>query len=241
MKTTIIVIIVIGIIFILISKSSYWTNKELKIQANESYAPIEMFSIHSGNQNELIFYIDYDQKWFNTIANKYTWDNFDQYDNRFFEYMYVLHDELPKQSNSIGNSAFMDKLTKGQKVFYSMLVFSGQVDNGGVYQFFFNNPEFSFAVLESLKELKLEKLHKDYENCLIELLGSVDQFNNRRNAFQDNKEVWKKRWKTFADGYSELPSAKVIEDYFYDEKFKKEFYKTVVNYIDNNLDQFVKK
>ena len=50
-----------------------------------------------------------------------------------------------------------------------------------------------------------------------------------------------KRKKAFADGYKDLPSAKTIEDYFYNEDFKKLFYKKVVDYIDKNLDQFVRE
>jgi hypothetical protein len=157
--------------------------------------------------------------------------------------MYILFDTLPALSKgkTSDDRDFFNQLTKGQKIFYSLLVFGGDTDNGGVYQFFFNRPEFCFAVLESFKELHFDKLAKDYEICLNEFIGSADSYGKRKELFNDPNFDWDTKAKSFQEGYKDVKSAKIIEDYFYKEEFKKEFYKKTVEYIDNNIDQFVIK
>lgn len=239
MKLTLITVGLLIIVMIIIFKVIQKT--PVNTEANNSNISIYFYSLNDGNQDSLIYYIDYDKKWFDMLDEKYSWDNFDKYDNRYFEYMTVLFDELPKQEKkSIGNKGFIGNLTRGQKMFYNTLVFGGQVDNGGVYQFFFNKPEFAYSVLETLDELNLEPLKTDYEKCLQELLGSVDKLKTRKESFNDATQDWEKRYKSFSDGYKELPSAKKIEEYFYTDENKILFYKTMSDYIDNNLDQFVK-
>jgi hypothetical protein len=214
-----------------------------KVTENTTQTPPEFYSINDGNQTELIFAPAYNKQWFDELDKKYSWDNFGAYDNRFWEYMYNLFDTLPglAKGQTKSDHDFFNKLTRGQKVFYSVLVFSGDTDNGGVYQFFFNRPEFCFAALEAFKELKLDTLSKDYENCLNEFIGSADSYGKRKEIFNDPKFSWEQKAKSFQEGYSDIKSAKVIEDYFYTDEIKKVYYKTVVDYIDKNLDQFVRK
>ncbi|SDG18654.1 hypothetical protein SAMN04488121_103757 [Chitinophaga filiformis] len=122
-----------------------------------------------------------------------------------------------------------------------MLLFNGETDNGGVYQFFFNRPEFSFAVLESFRELQLESLAGDYAACLDELMNTTDSYNNRKRTFNDEGNSWEQRWEAFREGYGEMKSAAKIEAYFYDDGFKMALYKTTVEYIDKNISLFVKQ
>lgn len=201
------------------------------------------YSINEGNQTELNFAPAYNKQWFAELDKKYSWDNFGAYDNRFWEYMYHLFDTLPAlaKGQTKSDHDFFGKLTRGQKVFYTVLVFGGDTDNGGVYQFFFNRPEFCFAALEAFKELKLDTLSKDYEICLNEFVGTADSYGKRKEIFDDPENSWEKKAKAFQEGYSDIKSAKVIEDYFYTDGFKKQYYKTVVDYIDQHLDQFVRK
>ncbi|ULQ57140.1 DMP19 family protein [Flavihumibacter rivuli] len=223
----------------------YFTGQKssLKVTENTTQTPPDFYSINDGNQTELFFAPAYNKQWFDELDKKYSWDNFEAYDNRFWEYMYNIFDTLPALAKGQTKSArdFFNKLTRGQKVFYSVLVFGGDTDNGGVYQFFFNRPEFCFAALEAFKELKLDTLAKDYEKCLNEFIGTADSYGKRKEIFNDPKFSWEEKAKSFQDGYSDVKSAKVLEDYFYTDDFKKVYYKTVVDYIDNNLDQFVKK
>lgn len=205
-------------------------------------SPLDFYSINDGNQTELVYAPAYNNEWFDGLDEKYSWDKFSPYDNRFWEYMYQLFDTLPGIAGKTGSDRiFFTNLTRGQKMFYSLLVFNGEVDNGGVYQFFFNRPEFSFAVLETFEELKLNKLKSDYEKCLNEFIGTKDSYSIRKQLFNDTNKDWSKRWKSFTDGYETVQSGKIIEDYYYNDGFKKELYKTFVDYVDTHFDQFVRK
>ena len=152
--------------------------------------------------------------------------------------MYELFDTLPKIARKAEpDQIFFNNLTRGQKVFYSFLAFNGDIDNGGVWQFFYNRPELSIAALEALEELKLTKLKSDYEKCLEEFLGTKDIYSKRKEI----SKYTKSKWVTFKGGYNHIKSAKTLEDYYYNEGFKKDLYKAFVDYVDSNLDQFVKK
>jgi hypothetical protein len=224
----------------------HYNNKKPSTLTNSSKAPVvtpDFYSINDGNQDKIVFAPDYNKEWFDGLDKKYSWNNFGAYDNRFWEYMYNIFDTLPAlaKGKTASDRDFFNKLTRGQKIFYSVLVFNGDTDNGGVYQFFFNRPEFCFAVLETFKELELDTLSKDYENCLNEFIGSSDSYSKRKTIFNDSNNSWEKRFKSFSDGYGDLKSGKKIEEYYYKDEFKKQLYKTVVDYVDNNLNQFVKK
>ncbi|HET6225026.1 MAG TPA: DUF4375 domain-containing protein, partial [Bacteroidia bacterium] len=201
------------------------------------------YSIDEGNQTEVIFAPNYNKQWFEELDKKYSWEKFNTYDNRYVEYMYNLFDTLPvlagAQTKSDGE--FFNKLTRGQKVFYALLVFEGDTDNGGVYQFLFNRPEFSFAALEAFKELKLDTLARDYEKCLNEFIGTADSYAKRKELTNDPNINWKEKTKSFQEGYSDVKSAKQVEAYFYKDEFKKRYYKTIVDYIDKHIDQYVRK
>ena len=204
--------------------------------------PIDFYSINDSNQNELVYAPIYNKEWFEELDKKYSWDNYNAFDNRFWQYMYQIFDTLPVIAGKTGSDRiFFNNLTRGQKMFYSLLVFNGDVDNGGVGQFFFNRPEFSFAVLETFEELKLSRLKSDYEKCLNEFFGSVDSYFKGKKNLNDRSPEWTERWLSFTDADGNIKSATTIEDYYYNEEFKKELYKTFTDFVDNHLDQFVKK
>ena len=204
---------------------------------------IDFYDINEGNQNEIIFAPSFDIEWFQMLDVKYSWDNFNMYDNRLGEYMYKLHDSLSDLAKGQFSSDkdFFEKLTRGQKVFYSFLIFNGEVDNGGVYQFFFNRPEFCFAIYDSLEVLGLYELKNDYSRCLDEFLSEPNSFNQRKVIFLHKNHDWAKRWNSFTEGYSEIKSAETIENYYYKVPYKKLLYKTLVDYIDNHIESFVRK
>ncbi|WP_417369367.1 DMP19 family protein [Flavobacterium beibuense] len=202
----------------------------------------DFYSIYDGNQTELIYAPQYDSEWLEALDKKYSWENFDSYDNRFWEYMYRLFDTLTEMSGKDeSEEEFFNKLNKPQKVFHSLLAFTGDVDNGGVNQFFFNKPEFAFSVLEAFDELKLNKLKNDYEKCLNEFIGASDSYLKRKEVFNDISINWDQRWDAFKSGENEIKSADILEDYFYTDEFKKELYKTFVDYADKNISLFMRK
>ena len=240
--------LLIVIFFLAVAASAFiykiYRNKNFKSKGEAPIASsFDFYSINDGNQTQLIYAPNYNKEWFDELDKKYSWDKFGLYDNRYFEYMYNLFDTLPALAKGTyeTDADFFSKLTRGQKVFYSTLVFGGEVDNGGVYQFFFNRPEFCFAALETFQELGPETLKQDYEKCLNEFIGMADSYAKRKTIANDPGINMEKRKKAFADGYKDIPSAKTIEDYFYNEEFKKMFYKRVVDYIDKNLNQFVRR
>ena len=204
---------------------------------------INFYDIYEGNQNEIIFAPSFDTEWFQMLDAKYSWDNFNMYDNRLWEYMYKFHDTLSSLAKGQFSSDkdFFEKLTRCQKIFNSFLIFNGEVDNGGVYQFFFNRPEFCFAIVDSLEILGLNDLKNDYSKCLDEFLSEANSFNRRKVIFLNKNYYWAKRWDSFTEGYSDIKSAETIENYFYKEEYKKLMYKTVVDYIDNHIESFVSK
>lgn len=216
--------------------------KESVLSENETETLKNFYSINDGNQKELIYAPNYDKEWFDELNTKYSWDNFDVYDNIFWEYMYQLFDTLPEMAQKTENDAeFFNNLNREQKVFYSLLAFNGDTDNGGVSQFFFNRSEFAFAVLETFEELNMTKLKNDYEKCLNEFIGTSNSYTKRKEIFNDSNLEWKKRWKAFSDGYDDIPSADLLERYYYDDEFKKELYKGFVDYANSNINQFVRK
>ncbi len=134
-------------------------------------------------------------------------------------------------------SVLWNKLNREQKIFWGFLAFNGDTDNGGVYQFIFNRPEFIVAVAETWDELKMTELNSDYENVLKELTGKSTKISELKAVFNDESKDWEKRWNSFADGYKELKSTEKIEDYYYNKEFKKKLYKQVADLIENNIDR----
>lgn len=204
------------------------------------YLPTNAYKISNGNQTKPVYAPKIKSNWFDSINQIFKNKAFEQYDNKYWVYTEFFHDTLYKMFNEdkFVDSLFFKKLTKGQKIFYSSQVFLGEVDNGGVWQFFFNRPEQCYATLESFKVLKLEKLEKDYEKCLTEFLVNADKLKNRQDRFSDASENWEERWKSFSEGYVEIKSAKELEDYFYTEEFKKNYFDAMTNYIDEHKDEF---
>jgi hypothetical protein len=80
----------------------------------------------------LIFAPAYNKQWFDELDKKYSWQNFGAYDNRFWEYMYNLFDTLPSlaRGRTKSDRDFFNKLTRGQKLFYSVLVLTAKQNSG---------------------------------------------------------------------------------------------------------------
>jgi hypothetical protein len=85
--------------------------------------PKVFYSIDNGNQSKLIYAPKFRKAWFDELDKKYSWDNFDEHDNRFWEYMYEFFDTLPKLARKqIPDQAFFNSLNRQQKVFYIFLI-----------------------------------------------------------------------------------------------------------------------
>lgn len=236
MKVIIGVIIAIGLVFV------YLYRKKLNLaeSVSENTESRKFYSINDGNQVELIVSMEITQEWLDSIKSKYDWNEFNEYDNRMWEYMYKFFDETVKKSGVKDYAELWKKLNREQKIFWAFLAFNGDTDNGGVYQFIFNRSEFLIAVAETWDELEVSELKTDYENVLYELSGKSAKISELKTVFNDESKDWNQRWKSFSDGYKELKSTAKIEDYYYKKEFKKQLYKKVVDLIENNIDKFAR-
>lgn len=200
---------------------------------------MSLLFLDDGNQSELIVAPTISQATLASIEADYKWARFNEYDNRMWAYMYALQDPVLKNDRAKRLKTLWLKLTRPQKVFYAFLTFSGQTDNGGVWQFLFNYPELSVAAFEAFHEIKTEPLAADYRRTLEEMLGKAKSIAAlRRKAIQQGPTA--KKWAAFVEGYDHLQSPKVIEDYFFAKKFKKLLYQDMCNYIERKIDLFAK-
>ncbi len=236
MKIALGIILLIGLSFFLISnKRSEKLNKK-----GNSNSKQEFFSLDEGNQNELILYSSISKEWIDSTKSKFDWENFDEYDNRMWEYMYKLFDDVIENSEVQDYRQLWNKLNRPQKVFWAFLSFNGDTDNGGVYQFIFNRPEFIFAAAEMWEEIGMKKVASDYNKVLEELSGKVGKLSELKSEFNNESSSWEKRWNSFAEGYKELKSTEKIEDYYYNKEFKKDCHKKMADYIERNMSKFRK-
>ncbi|MEL6560390.1 MAG: hypothetical protein AAFQ94_19525, partial [Bacteroidota bacterium] len=84
-----------------------------------------LYSINDGNQNEKFYFAKLDQQWLDDLKAKYSWDDFNTYDNRMWEYMDKLFDQVIENCNASSNEELWQKLNRPQKVFWSFLAFGG--------------------------------------------------------------------------------------------------------------------
>ncbi len=169
------------------------------------------------------------------IEQKYAGEEYKQYPNVYSDLIEKLcNDVYDKMDKNENHSEFLRQLTKEQRVLFTLVNFEAQVNNGGVYQFLFNYPELSIIALESMEEAKMAKLAADYRKVLEEFFGKFKTMQELNNKFQDQSSNWEKRWNSFVDGYKELKSTEIIESYFYNEDFVKQFQNDMINYIKAN-------
>jgi hypothetical protein len=133
------------------------------------------------------------------------------------------------------------KLTKPQKIMYSLGAFISQVNNGGVWQFMFNKIEFTGAAGEALEELNVyssnEYIKHDYRKAFKELITILNNgiFTEILDQWNDEKKPFEERWDAFKKGYEHIPMGRAIEKYFYKDDYKIIFYDKLIAYIEKNL------
>lgn len=206
----------------------------------DSTSRFGVYSISQGNQDSLICFSTISPHYIENTQSGFLSDTFNKYDNSFFEYLDNLF--APSLGNCKGETILSnwEMANKPQKVIWSFQLFDAQIDNGGITQFLFNYPEFSIAALEAIKELKLGRIEEDYRKVLGELSGKSDGVENLLRDVQNQELAWEERWKSFQNGYQELPSAEIVSDYYYSDLYKKKIYMAASKYMENNLDSFVK-
>lgn len=201
--------------------------------------PTMLYSINDGNQDSLIRYSKLKRSTLDSIQLKYDWNEFDEYDNRLWVYMdEVLYPSL-NEKPSDEKSTLWNEMTREQKVFWTYLEFSGEVDNGGIHQFFFNNPELAIAAYEMCAELSFDQLESDYKSLMVELFGLKQQDGKLSQEEILAADVWNHSIDPFSEHKKQLKYAEKIQGYFYDKEYSHRTYKQVSDYIEKNIDKFV--
>lgn len=229
MKTLLIIVVFFIVVFFVIKK-----NLQRPINGK---APIDFAKVKSSNSSDK-YLPSISKKWLIEAHEKYLHSAFNQFDNEYTQLINKVCNDVYSESEywkkNKTHTEFFNELTEEQRILFSLIIFEGQVNNGGVYQFLFNYNELSIITLEALIEVNLDNLAKDYEKVLKEYFGKFATIQDLYNKFQNKNDNWDKRWNAFADGYKELNSSKIIESYFYSENFVKIFQDKLLIYIKNN-------
>ncbi|MCA9177098.1 MAG: DUF4375 domain-containing protein [Planctomycetales bacterium] len=199
-----------------------------------------LLALDDGNQLDRVLSADCGLDRMAKTIVAYPWSSYDTYDNRFWEYTYQLWDPVVTAAKAKNTAALWRKLNRPQKILLAMLSFLGETDNGGVWQFLFNEPALALAALEAMEELQLTTLARDYRRVLSELLGKGNTIAAIRQQANDASLTSQARWQAFARGYPELASTKTIEKYVYTAKWQKQLHKRLADYIEARLPYFMK-
>ncbi|MGH1338921.1 MAG: DMP19 family protein [Aureispira sp.] len=190
-----------------------------------------MYSIKDGNPRKVHFGTTVKKQTLDDWQKQYLEEKIDAQD-LFWQYHSLAFEDI-KYPPKLPLEQIWKKLTKVQKFTISLGHFIGQVDNGGVWQFFFNKPLYAYTAYEALKEANTWALESKYQKCLEEFGTMIDNQHYKQLVEQmEAVEVTKEeRWKGFQSGRTHIPSGNAFEDYFYDPQNKAYFYKQVVKYI----------
>ncbi len=215
----------------------------LRKNRNERKAPNQFVELDK-DETKLGLLPKVSTAWIDEINKKYESKEYDKYDNRHFAFSDKLCNQIYSEykywEKGESHYEFLSKLHDTQKMYFAIINFEGQTNNGGVYQFLFNQPENAIIALEAMKKTKLNRLAEDYEKVLNEFFGKFKTIEELRSKFQNNSLNWDKRWNSFVEGYKEIPQTEVIEEYFYDKEYSKEFHSKMAQFVIDNKNELMK-
>ena len=185
------------------------------------------------------------EHWLMEIDEKFKDKEYDEYDNRHYEFADKLCNELYSEykywDKGESHYEFLSKLNDAQKIYFALINFEGQTNNGGVYQFLFNQPENAIVALEGMRIANLTKLAKDYEIILQQYFGEFETLQDLRKSFKSSNSNWKKRWKSFENGYKSLPHTEILEEYFYNREYKEIFHSKMAQFVIDHQEELMIK
>ena len=185
------------------------------------------------------------ETWVQETIDKFEGKKYNKYDNLHYSFSDKLCNDVYSNykywEKGESHCEFLSKLNDIQKMYFALINFEGQTNNGGVYQFLFNQPENSIITLEALKHAKLSRLSKDYEIVLNQFFGKFSTINELKTKFQNGKIDWEKRRNSFVEGYEEIPHAEKIEEYFYEEEYSKEYHSKIAEFVIDNQNNLMVK
>lgn len=231
MKAAIIITIVLVVLGI------YWFRSKSKVYDEA----LTDFVLLESNTESTDYLPLVDKEWLRNTEFKYLNKEWQSYPNEHTDQSEKLCNDVYRDwKGKISHSEFLNKLTKEQRMYFSLINFEAQTKNGGVYQFLFNYPELAIITLEAMKVAKLDRLTDDYENVLNEFFGKFDTIQGLKNRFRDDNKKWDKRWDSFIEGYRELPTAEKIKGYYYDKEYQKEYQSAIVKFVKDNASGLMK-
>jgi hypothetical protein len=126
------------------------------------------------------------------------------------------------------------QLTHGQRVLYTLAALDGQVQNGGLAQFFWNCPDLVFEAQDALNVLAEEELTGAYDQALEQLIGNQHKWLElRRQAGGDPEDFWRH----FEASYDVLNLSWFDDAYF--DTYGPSLVARLLNYVDVNRSEFI--
>jgi Domain of unknown function (DUF4375) len=215
-----------------------------------------MLDIFEGNQDELIHFVEIKQTEIDALIEKYDRQQYQYSDNLALELWDKLISPLYKKlvvKGEFNHERFFKELTIPQKVIDVLEDFHGQVNNGGIYQFFWNREKDVLAVEQSLKEIGHEEMFLNYQKVRVEfaekeeniehlkakdrlttLIYNVKQFCLKLIGLE-NKGFRRTGFEHFAAGYDLMKETGWFNEYFGEGDNEKIFYQKKAEYILKNL------
>lgn len=176
--------------------------------------------------------------WIDAVNREFNNKEYDKHKNKYFAFSDKLCNQVYSKykywEKNETHADFFNKLTDEQKMYFALINFESQVNNGGVYQFLFNEPEISIIALEGMKKAGMDKLANDYELVLSQIFGKFNKTQDLKIMLQNPNSAWDKHWTSFFDEDKEIPGITIIEKYFDTEEYTKEFHKRMEDFVINN-------
>jgi hypothetical protein len=200
------------------------------------------FDLSTGNQTKLTVFSNKTSKWIDEAIAQHGWENYDPYENRLTLYAEHLFDPLTQQMDiELEEQEIWDTLTKGQKLFFNFLVFEEEVDNGGIFQFFWNTPEHVYAFKQAIEILQLDGIKEGYSTVLAKYETLADKLNELRAALGENDDEESKEFiHAFEKGLALFGEDEQVEDILYSEAYKLESHQAMCQYIEQHKAEFIK-
>lgn len=221
----------IGIIIILVFLVAFFLLSRIKKQGQQASGDFVQLASEQSSTDLLP---SIPNNLFQNLDTKYAGSPYQKYSNSYTELTEVICNEVYSNykywEKQLTHADFLNKLTPEQRVYFVLVTFESQTNNGGIYQFLFNNPELSILTLEAMQAVQLQKLAADYTNVLNEFFRKFDKILDLKIKFHDSNSDTNQQWNAFTEGYDELKTAEVIESYFYTDDFIREFQNALYNY-----------
>ena len=195
-----------------------------------------MFSLKDGAPRKLNYFTTYKEEVLVQLKTK-------KIDNQalFWEYHHLVFEDIHYPAGK-SMEEIWKKLTKPQKTILTLGHLINQTNNGGVWQFLFNKPEFSLVALEALHEINPFSIFMSaYEPVFQEFINLLENgtYEDIMTTWNDESQEFEKRWEAFKSGQEHIPSREKFESYFFNKKDMDRLYQKAVAYIEQNLGKLV--